>query len=111
MFNFKIKGSFDGFSKGEDGTTYLRVTASQERPFRFPRQGERPAQVQLRVPPVLAAEVQKMTPGCMIDCEGVGAVGAHEWEKPAKFGQKPQTKDIINYYMEVTKFNPIKQSA
>jgi hypothetical protein len=106
MFNFIIKGSFDGFSKGEDGTTYLRVTASQERPFRFPRQGERAATVQLRVPPVLAAHVQTLTPGCMIHAEGIGAVGSHEWEKPAKFGQKPQTKDIINYYMEVSKFLP-----
>jgi len=105
MFDFQTKGDIEALITKSDGTgVVLRLRCATS--FKFPRQGEMPATLAVICDGV---ELTKgLTMGASVTVTGTGACGEHDWEKPTKFGQKPSTKAIQNYYFKAKKIELVK---
>jgi hypothetical protein len=102
MIDFELSGEIQGVtaSRESPGFNYVRVFPFGH--YRFPKQGETPGYVLVKA---TVAQSSNLTVGAKVKISGKMAVGSHEWERPAKFGEKPKTKDILNYYFDAEQIN------
>ena len=105
MFDFTATGDIEAVIMQQDNKGHIvRLRCMSN--FKFPKAGETPAALAVQI--INAQLVKGLSVGQRITVSGPGAVGEHDWEKPAKFGQKPTTKAIQNFYFQATKVEVAK---